>query len=997
MPIKPAPSPTTPSADVSPLLGGLNAGNLLLGGEENSIINSRRCSIIGSEKIAIGNCYNSHVVGNYDTGDLIEPRLMVNFDPSKNRGLWNESTTYSYGDIVLHEGYFWEWVWPDSYAGIEPGLNYVNDLWFRAGIKVSISSDENYLIIDEEFSFQNERFALGVGTYYFQDVPQNYPIAFLRKNKPVNYGGQYWGGSTIISGEYYDFFYGNVVLNVKGDFDIMSCAVLKNGSLNYMGGYNIFSFDENANSVPLRKLSVNLDYSGYTENALTQEDQNTLRSMCDYFEEVILCNLTVDYESTREDLGQAEQDINYNLEVVDFSSARTSEGGGVLAFAGPTSSSYRSINGTRYWTAISGRMGVDPLDLEYLRSTTSSPGKNALYWTMLHEVGHAFSIGTSWNSVLTSGGTFFAIANNYIRLSEQNGAQYIGENAVREYNRLVGGNFDSLPVQTYLTSTAYVSEDPNLFLQLNFTSLSLSLSSGADQLIFEIVDEVIYILNSGNWNQLSAPGFEDGFYIFHGAGQDPELRFWNDPWKPNNNTDYIDLIVKIPESLAPYVPGNFPSSAIGQTFDYVMYMSWKGHWAELDADSIGGEGGYRVYTNPDGTTVNQPYISDSIMTPYADEDVSYWSRLDNAFLHDLGYIVDYSVVNPIVDVKNEYSSKEYNVNYKQQSELLTNSSFTGDLSGWATVGDVSLVSDSLCVLRNQAEIYQSINIFKNATYYLRFTIRASINVDIESIQINSQYTNSGNPIPEKWDDSKVYQYGEVVHYTDSNSFSGIYQRKSADPGSSGFSPDRYLPSGLPEEYIYWDIIELNINILEENILSKKFGNRMSMDSVFEIPFSCQCNSINLKFSNPNDGSVSSSLRSVSVMRQFTSYDKSPFFEANHQINVFGKLRVTGDIFTSHISDSKLKENKKIINDCNTKVEKMNPVSFIWNEKQDAYSGQDIGLIAQDVESVCPYVVEQRKNGYKAIRYEKINSILIGSIKESNNKLKTILNKLNNEY
>lgn len=992
MPIKPAPlSPAAPSADVSPLLGGLNAGNLLLGGEGNSIINSRRCSIIGSEKIVIGNCYNSHVVGSYDFGGLIEPRVMANFDPSRNRGSWNDLTTYSSGDVVLHEGYFWEWVWPDSYAGIEPGLNYVNDLWFRAGIKVSISSDENYLIIDEEFSFQNERFALGVGTYYFQDVPQNYPIAFLRKNKPVNYGGQYWGGSTIINGHYYDFFYGNVVLNVKGDFDIMSCAVLKNGSLNYMGGYNVFSFDENANSVPLRKLSVNLDYSGYTENALTQEDQNTLRSMCDYFEEVILCNLTVDYDSTREDLGQAEQDINYNLEVVDYSSARTSEGGGVLAFAGPTSSSYRSINGTRYWTAISGRMGVDPLDLEYLRSTTSSPGKNALYWTMLHEVGHAFSIGTSWNSVLTSGGTFFAIANNYIRLSEQNGAQYIGENAVREYNRLVGGNFDSLPIQTYLTSAGYTSEDPNEFLQLNFTSLSLSLSSGTDQLIFEIVDEVIYILNtrdSGSWNQLSATGFEDGFYIFHGAGQDPGLRYWNDPWKPTDITRYTDLIVKIPESLAPYVPGNFPSSAIGQTFDYIMYMRWAGHWAELDADSIDDGGGYRVYTNADGTTINQPYISDSIMTPYSDEDVSYWTRLDNAFLHDLGYIVDYSVANPIVDVKNEYSSREYTFDYKQQSELLTNSSFTGDLSGWATVGDVSLVSDSLCVLRNQAEIYQSINIFKNVTYYLRFSIRGSINIDIECIQINSQYTNSGNPIPERWDDSKIYQDGEVVYYTDTNSFSGIYQRKSSNPGSSGFGP---------EENIYWDIIESNINILEENILSKKFGNRMSVDSVFEIPFSCQCNSINLKFSNPNDGSVSSSLRSVSIMRQFTSYDESPYFESNHQVNVFGKLIVTGDIFTSHISDSKLKENKEIINDCNTKVKKMNPVSFIWNKKQDAYSGRDIGLIAQEVESVCPYVVEQRENGHKAIRYEKINSILIGSIKESNNKLKEILNKLNNEY
>jgi hypothetical protein len=959
MPIKPAPSPTAPSADVSPLLAGLNAGNLVLGGKNNRLINSRRCSSIGSNDLVLGRSYNHHVVGSEKVNKT--PTIaLVNYDPTNFRGMWVETSEYQYGHTVLHnDGYYYvynnqvnnslEWG-----ITIPPDGNYSSGgilIWIRASINTSVSGD---MYEFDGFSSNEETFMQNIGAYYFSNIPQSHPIAFINKGKPVRYGGEFWAGRQTIEGSEYDFFYGSVVLDIMGDFGVMSYCSLSG----YMGGYQNLIFDISSPSPNRGALSVNLNYSNYTENALTVEDRTTLRKMCDYFQNVIIADMGLWGSAFYKEGEYLEGTFNYQLDVVNFSSENNSASGGTLAFAGPRNVSRERPSIARsdydfFVTPVGGRMAVDPLDLDYLREETEYPDKNKLYWTMLHEVGHAFGIGTLWNTRAWSG----SVGNNFIRLTEENGAQYIGKNAVREYNRLVGGNFDSLPVQTL-----YVSEDPDP-----------NNNDPNKKIIKTFTSPTLTQYNSGvEWGTTV-----NGEYVI----------VFNDPWTPSHLSKVE--FVPIPQNIV----DELQSGIYGQTFDYTLFLTWRGHWAELSADSVTDGRQYRLYTNPDGTTIEQPYITEEIMTPYFD-GYAPWTRMSTAFLHDLGYIVDYSQDNPIFDTSNEYSIIESKNLYKETTELISNPYFATNLNGWSLNGDVGLVEDGLCVIKNQGSISQNINLFTNVTYYLSIKMRGLINVLISNIQITSQYVDSGNPVPEQWDASKVYQYGEVVYYTDASSFSGIYQRKSADPGSSGFSPDRYLPSGLPEEYIYWDIIELNINILEESILYKKFGHELAPESSFEIPIVSKAPSLKLYITH--ESGVSCSVIQVSLNRQLPKSNQQVFIEDNHSMNVFGKLICAGDIFTSHISDKRLKNNINPIKGCLDKVLGMNAVQFDWNKKQETYTGKDIGLIAQQVERVCPEVVETRKDGFKAIKYEKITPLLIGSIKESQEKLNKIKQKLNNE-
>jgi hypothetical protein len=108
-----------------------------------------------------------------------------------------------------------------------------------------------------------------------------------------------------------------------------------------------------------------------------------------------------------------------------------------------------------------------------------------------------------------------------------------------------------------------------------------------------------------------------------------------------------------------------------------------------------------------------------------------------------------------------------------------------------------------------------------------------------------------------------------------------------------------------------------------------------------------------------------------------------------------QVRAAGDIFAFLSSDERLKDNISKIEDPLAKVVSLGGYTFDWNEKSDN-DGTETGVIAQEVESLgLPGIVTTRNNGYKAVRYEKLVPLLIEAIKELNDKVSSLEDKLNN--
>ena len=100
--------------------------------------------------------------------------------------------------------------------------------------------------------------------------------------------------------------------------------------------------------------------------------------------------------------------------------------------------------------------------------------------------------------------------------------------------------------------------------------------------------------------------------------------------------------------------------------------------------------------------------------------------------------------------------------------------------------------------------------------------------------------------------------------------------------------------------------------------------------------------------------------------------------------VSGEIRATGDIVAFYSSDERLKENIKPIENALSKVESVSGNTYDWKagfEDIHSHKGEDVGVIAQEVEAVMPQLVTTREHGYKAVQYEKLAALLIEAIKE----------------
>ena len=112
-------------------------------------------------------------------------------------------------------------------------------------------------------------------------------------------------------------------------------------------------------------------------------------------------------------------------------------------------------------------------------------------------------------------------------------------------------------------------------------------------------------------------------------------------------------------------------------------------------------------------------------------------------------------------------------------------------------------------------------------------------------------------------------------------------------------------------------------------------------------------------------------------------------------NISGsQIEASGDIIAFGSSDRELKDNIEPIENPLEKMEKIGGYTFVWNDKQSTYKGHDIGVVAQEIQSVLPEIVATRANGYLGVKYEKIVPLLIESIKENTKQIKELKQEIN---
>ena len=104
----------------------------------------------------------------------------------------------------------------------------------------------------------------------------------------------------------------------------------------------------------------------------------------------------------------------------------------------------------------------------------------------------------------------------------------------------------------------------------------------------------------------------------------------------------------------------------------------------------------------------------------------------------------------------------------------------------------------------------------------------------------------------------------------------------------------------------------------------------------------------------------------------------------------GEIRASNEVTAYYGSDIAMKKNLTPISNPLDKVLSLSGYDFKWRAKvlrdrggEDGYyvREKDVGIIAQEVEKVCPEIVATREDGHKAVKYEKLVPLLIESIKE----------------
>ena len=141
--------------------------------------------------------------------------------------------------------------------------------------------------------------------------------------------------------------------------------------------------------------------------------------------------------------------------------------------------------------------------------------------------------------------------------------------------------------------------------------------------------------------------------------------------------------------------------------------------------------------------------------------------------------------------------------------------------------------------------------------------------------------------------------------------------------------------------------------------------------------------LRLESAGSNTDYMNMSYDGSTKFRNFGVNDEFQFRNAASTINcrIFdnGNMTIAGLLTQS--SDERLKENIVRIPNALNKVMQLNGYQYNWKPELHKDSKQQIGLLAQNVETILPQLVATDAEGMKSIAYQNIVPVLIEAIKE----------------
>jgi hypothetical protein len=158
--------------------------------------------------------------------------------------LGNVTITASQGPTINYES-----------ATITASFNIINPsivcLTNPSNVNIIASNGNNY-VFNDLTSYESTRlYGLGIGTYILQNVQESHPMALL--NNAVKSSISYSGDSSkkltkSVNGVSYDFYYGNITVQVNSNFNTISIYCYYHG---YMGGENLFKYSDSCYIKPV--------------------------------------------------------------------------------------------------------------------------------------------------------------------------------------------------------------------------------------------------------------------------------------------------------------------------------------------------------------------------------------------------------------------------------------------------------------------------------------------------------------------------------------------------------------------------------------------------------------------------------------------------------------------------------------------------------------------------------------------------------------------------